>query len=79
MLRPPSDPRVPAALDGRRFLRAALREEAHVVSEVRGRGLWFGVGSRPRPRSARAVRERLLELGVLAKDTQATTVRLDRG
>jgi ornithine--oxo-acid transaminase len=54
-----------------------LREEAPTsVSEVRGRGLWFGIELTPEVAPARAVCERLLELGVLAKDTQETTVRL---
>jgi ornithine--oxo-acid transaminase len=54
-----------------------LREEAPTsVSEVRGRGLWFGIELTPEAAPARAVCERLLELGVLAKDTQETTVRL---
>ena len=58
------------------FLRR-LREEAPTsVSEVRGRGLWFGIELTPEAAPARAVCERLLELGVLAKDTQETTVRL---
>ena len=54
-----------------------LREEAPTsVSEVRGRGLWFGIELTPEAAPAREVCERLLELGVLAKDTQETTVRL---
>jgi ornithine--oxo-acid transaminase len=54
-----------------------LREEAPTsVTEVRGRGLWFGIELAPEAAPARAVCERLLELGVLAKDTQETTVRL---
>jgi ornithine--oxo-acid transaminase len=54
-----------------------LREEAPTsVREVRGRGLWFGVELTPEAAPARAVCERLLELGVLAKDSHATTVRL---
>jgi ornithine--oxo-acid transaminase len=54
-----------------------LREEAPTsVTEVRGRGLWFGVELTPEAAPARAVCERLLELGVLAKDTHETTVRL---
>jgi ornithine--oxo-acid transaminase len=54
-----------------------LREEAPPsVREVRGRGLWFGIELTPEAAPARAVCERLLELGVLAKDTQETTVRL---
>lgn len=54
-----------------------LREEAPTsVTEVRGRGLWFGIELTPEAAPARAVCERLLELGVLAKDTQGTTIRL---
>jgi len=43
---------------------------------VRGRGLWFGIELTPEAAPARAVCERLLELGILAKDTHETTVRL---
>jgi ornithine--oxo-acid transaminase len=46
------------------------------VSEVRGRGLWFGIELTLEAAPARAVCERLLELGILAKDTHETTVRL---
>ncbi|MCD6020629.1 MAG: rocD [Actinomycetia bacterium] len=54
-----------------------LREEAPTsVTEVRGRGLWFGIELTPAAAPARAVCERLLELGILAKDTHETTVRL---
>ncbi|HXA58648.1 MAG TPA: ornithine--oxo-acid transaminase [Streptosporangiaceae bacterium] len=44
-----------------------------LVREVRGRGLWAGVELYGR---ARPVSERLMELGVLAKETQETTIRL---
>ncbi|HEY7489468.1 MAG TPA: ornithine--oxo-acid transaminase [Streptosporangiaceae bacterium] len=44
-----------------------------VVKEVRGRGLWAGVELRGK---ARPVSERLRELGVLAKETHETTLRL---
>jgi len=55
----------------------ALRTEAPAsVTELRGRGLWFGIEINEAAAPARAVCERLLELGVLAKDTQETTVRL---
>jgi ornithine--oxo-acid transaminase len=56
---------------------AQLRQEAPTsVTEVRGRGLWFGIELTEAAAPARAVCERLLELGVLAKDTHETTVRL---
>lgn len=44
-----------------------------VVREVRGRGLWAGVELHGK---ARPVSERLMELGVLAKETHETTIRL---
>lgn len=55
-----------------------LRSEAPsgAVSEVRGRGLWVGIELTPDAAPARQVCERLLEMGVLAKDTHETTVRL---
>lgn len=45
------------------------------VQAVRSIGLWAGIDLVP-GRHARAVCERMLELGVLAKDTHETTVRL---
>jgi ornithine--oxo-acid transaminase len=55
-----------------------LRAEAppEAVSEVRGIGLWIGIELTERVAPARAVCERLLDMGVLAKDTHLTTVRL---
>jgi ornithine--oxo-acid transaminase len=48
-----------------------------VVSSVRGRGLWAGVTFTPSSGlSGRAVCERLLSLGVLAKETHGSTIRL---
>jgi ornithine--oxo-acid transaminase len=49
---------------------------AAAVSEVRGKGLWVGIELTPVAAPAREVCERLLEMGVLAKDTHETTVRL---
>jgi ornithine--oxo-acid transaminase len=51
---------------------SALPREA--VREVRGRGLWAGVGLRSL--DGRTVCERLARLGVLAKDTHGSTIRL---
>jgi len=49
---------------------------AGVVSEVRGKGLWVGIELVPDGSPARETCERLLDMGVLAKDTHETTVRL---
>jgi ornithine--oxo-acid transaminase len=46
------------------------------VTEVRGIGLWAGVDIDPAVGSARQVCERMLTLGVLAKDTHESTIRL---
>lgn len=48
----------------------------HGVTAVRGHGLWAGVDIDPAVGTARDVCLRLLDLGVLAKDTHGQTVRL---
>jgi ornithine--oxo-acid transaminase len=56
---------------------ARLRAEVpSSVKEVRGRGLWAGIELLPGEEAARPRCERLLGLGVLAKDTHETTIRL---
>jgi ornithine--oxo-acid transaminase len=46
------------------------------VAEIRGRGLWFGIELGRDAPPARAVCERLLREGVLAKETHERTIRL---
>jgi ornithine--oxo-acid transaminase len=46
------------------------------VTAVRGRGLWAGVDFDPALATGRQICERLLCLGVLAKDTHGSTIRL---
>ncbi|MFK0103457.1 ornithine--oxo-acid transaminase [Streptomyces sp. NPDC091217] len=46
------------------------------VTAVRGRGLWAGVDVDPGVGSGRVVSERLMERGVLVKDTHGSTVRI---
>jgi ornithine--oxo-acid transaminase len=50
--------------------------EVPQIAEVRGRGLWVGIELQPDAGEARAACERLMERGVLAKDTHETTIRL---
>ena len=58
-------------------LEAGLRELlGHGVDAVRCRGLWAGVDIDPRLMSGREASHRLLERGVLVKDTHGSTVRL---
>ncbi len=48
---------------------------SNAVAAVRGRGLWVGVEIDPRAGSARAACERLMEAGILTKDTHGTVLR----
>nr|WP_300151866.1 ornithine--oxo-acid transaminase [Propionicimonas sp.] len=48
----------------------------HGVTEVRGIGLWAGVDIDPALGTGRALSERLLDKGVIAKDTHGQTLRL---
>ena len=59
------------------WLIAALRAAAvPTVAEVRGRGLWVGIDLVSSAGSARSACERLMERGILAKDTHERTIRL---
>ncbi len=59
------------------YLMARLKQLKHpAITEVRGRGLLIGVEIAPGFASARAVCEKLMEEGVLTKDTHGTVVRL---
>ncbi|MFF2521937.1 ornithine--oxo-acid transaminase [Streptomyces liangshanensis] len=46
------------------------------VEAVRGRGLWAGVDIAPSKGTGREISERLMERGVLVKDTHGSTIRL---
>jgi ornithine--oxo-acid transaminase len=46
------------------------------VREVRQRGLWLGIELVDEAPPARRASERLMERGVLAKDTHETTLRI---
>ncbi|HEY7401731.1 MAG TPA: ornithine--oxo-acid transaminase [Actinomycetota bacterium] len=65
-----------AATLGPAFMQKLQANVPADVTEIRGRGLWMGIELDPEGAPARAVCERMLELGVLAKDTHRTTVRL---
>jgi ornithine--oxo-acid transaminase len=64
-----------AAALGTRFLRSLQTASHPAVAEIRQRGLWFGVDLHDGTLPARGVCERLLEAGVLAKETQEHTIR----
>jgi ornithine--oxo-acid transaminase len=46
------------------------------VRQVRGRGLWAGIDIDPVHGTGRQISEKLLERGVLVKDTHGSTIRL---
>lgn len=51
------------------------RQARPLIREVRGRGLWAGVDLDPALVSARAVVNRMVERGVLSKETHGTVIR----
>jgi ornithine--oxo-acid transaminase len=58
------------------YLLESLRElSSPLIREVRGRGLWIGIDFDPDRVDARTIAERLLEKGILTKETHATVVR----
>jgi ornithine--oxo-acid transaminase len=70
------EPQANARLVGAR-LRTGLDAAAPpAIAAIRSRGLWFGLDLAAGEPSARAACERLLEHGVLAKDTHERTIRL---
>jgi ornithine--oxo-acid transaminase len=59
------------------YLQGELRKlRAPCIAEIRGRGLLLGIDIAPAAGPARRYCERLLERGVLAKDTHAQVIRL---
>ncbi len=61
---------------GRDFLAALEKLESPLIRAVRGRGLFVGIEVDPEYLGARTVCERLLEEGILTKETHRTVVRL---
>jgi len=75
MLREGSFQRASAELGA--WLAQALRDASlPQVAGIRGRGLWIGIDLVPDAGTARAACERLMERGILAKDTHDSTIRL---
>jgi ornithine--oxo-acid transaminase len=60
---------------GEYLLSGLRRIESSLIREVRGKGLWCGVEFEPSRVRARTVAERLLEAGILTKDTHDTVIR----
>jgi ornithine--oxo-acid transaminase len=54
---------------------AVLRDTGR-VTQVRGRGLWAGIDIAPAYGTGREVSEKLMDRGVLVKDTHGATIRI---
>ena len=61
---------------GEHLLRELKAIRSPLIREVRGKGLWVGVDFDPGRIKARTIAERLLERGVLTKETHHTVIRL---
>ena len=61
---------------GKWFLERLLKIDSPLIKEVRGRGLFIGVEIDPDKATAREVCKRLMERGLLSKETHETVVRL---
>ena len=61
---------------GRDFLAALEKLKSPLIRRVRGRGLFVGIEVDPQYLGARTVCERLLEVGILTKETHHTVIRL---
>lgn len=59
------------------YLMAQLQTlHSSLIREIRGKGLWIGIDFDPRQIGARRVAEKLLERGILTKETHETVIRL---
>ena len=65
-----------AATLGGWLLSELRRIDSPLVTDVRGRGMFIGIEVDASKVSARAVVDRLLERGILSKDTHGTVVRI---
>lgn len=64
-----------SALLGEYMLTQLRGINSPLIRDVRGKGLWIGVDFDPAKASARKVCEKLMERGILSKDTHETVVR----
>jgi ornithine--oxo-acid transaminase len=65
-----------SATMGRYFIHALRALESPLITAIRGRGLLLGIEIDPRQATAQDVCKRLMEHGILTKETHETVVRL---
>lgn len=61
---------------GSYFLQKLQALRSPLFKEVRGKGLWIGMECDPKKISARKICEKLMQKGILAKETHETVIRL---
>ena len=61
---------------GAYLIKEVAKIESPLITEVRGSGLWVGIEVDPTLGSAREICERLMDRGILTKETHETVVRL---
>jgi ornithine--oxo-acid transaminase len=61
---------------GEHLLRELRTISSPLIRDVRGKGLWVGVDFDPARIRARTIAERLLDRGILTKETHHTVIRL---
>ncbi len=61
---------------GEYFLQQLMTVKSPLITAVRGKGLFVGIAIDPKKSPARAICLKLLELGILSKETHETVVRL---
>ncbi len=61
---------------GEHLLSELKKIRSPLIREVRGRGLWVGIDFDPLKIRGRAIAERLLERGILAKETHGSVIRI---
>ena len=61
---------------GAYFLEKLKNLRSPLIAELRGKGLWIGMQIDPARASARALSEKLMQKGILAKETHLVTLRL---
>ncbi len=61
---------------GGRMVQRLRNDAPACVREIRGKGLWIGIDLVPGGEPARRVSERLIDMGVLVKDTHEYTLRV---
>jgi ornithine--oxo-acid transaminase len=61
---------------GSYFLKELQKIKSPMICDIRGIGLWIGIDIDPKKAKARVLCEKLMQKGILAKETHETVIRL---